>query len=61
MINISAAPAQVYDGSKAGWHEYDPCDPVNAYGQTKHEAELLIQVRSNRQHKTEHLSCCLTS
>ena len=42
---------QVYDGSKSNWRESDPCDPVNAYGQTKREAELLIQVyRLPKQH-----------
>lgn len=40
------AALQVYDGSKAGWREFDTCKPVNAYGQTKREAELLIQVSS---------------
>lgn len=34
---------QVYDGSKANWTEDDQCQPVNVYGQTKVEAEQLIQ------------------
>lgn len=37
---------QVYDGSKPYWKETDRCKPVNHYGVSKKEAELLIQVRS---------------
>ena len=35
--------AQVYDGSKAGWKEDDACEPVNAYGASKLEAEQFLQ------------------
>ncbi len=34
---------KVYNGSKANWKETDACQPVNAYGQTKLEAEQVIQ------------------
>lgn len=43
-MSNNTAHVQVYDGSRAGWRESDACNPVNAYGQTKYEAELLIQV-----------------
>jgi hypothetical protein len=36
----------VYDGSRAWWTEDDGCNPVNAYGATKREAEVAIQVGS---------------
>ena len=36
---------QVYDGSKAFWSEEDACEPVNAYGRSKLEAEVAIRVR----------------
>lgn len=42
---IQLSTDQVYDGSKANWQETDVCHPVNAYGQTKLEAEQLIQDR----------------
>ena len=43
LIHLSTD--QVYDGSKPCWKETDRCKPVNVYGLTKREAELLIQVR----------------
>lgn len=43
LIHLSTD--QVYDGSRANWKETDPCAPVNAYGQTKLEAEQYIQER----------------
>lgn len=42
LIHLSTD--QVYDGSKPCWKETDRCKPVNVYGSTKREAELLIQV-----------------
>ena len=42
LIHISTD--QVYDGSRAYWREDDACNPINVYGKTKREAELLIQV-----------------
>ena len=38
---------QVYDGTQAHWREDDKAHPVNMYGQTKLEAEQLIQVRGH--------------
>ena len=40
----ACSAVQVYDGSKAGWKEDDVCEPVNAYGATKLEAEHFLQV-----------------
>ncbi len=34
---------QVFDGSRALFNEDDACDPVNVYGRTKRDAEMLIQ------------------
>ena len=39
---------QVYDGSHSLWGEQDTCAPVNAYGLTKREAEVAIQVRKGK-------------
>ena len=33
----------MYDGSKACWEEDDACEPVNAYGASKLEAEHYLQ------------------
>ena len=33
----------MYDGSRAGWKEDDACEPVNAYGASKLEAERYLQ------------------
>lgn len=43
LIHLSTD--QVYDGSRPNWKETDACAPVNAYGQTKLEAEQCIQQR----------------
>ena len=40
----ACSAVQVYDGSKAGWKEDDVCEPVNAYGTSKLEAEHFLQV-----------------
>ena len=42
LVHLSSD--QVYDGSRPGWREDDGCAPVNAYGATKREAEVAIQV-----------------
>ena len=42
LIHVSTD--QVYDGSRPWWREDDGCAPVNAYGATKREAEVAIQV-----------------
>lgn len=39
----AGSAVQVYDGSKAGWKEEDACEPVNAYGASKLEAEHYLQ------------------
>jgi hypothetical protein len=36
---------QVYDGTRPWWKEDDETRPVNAYGQSKLDAEKLIQVK----------------
>ena len=33
----------MYDGTKASWKEDDACEPVNAYGASKLEAEHFLQ------------------
>ena len=40
---IQLSTDQVYDGTHSWWKEDHPTHPVNAYGQTKLEAEQLIQ------------------
>ena len=44
MLALSTCRAQVYDGSKADWTEEDACQPVNAYGSSKLEAEHFLRV-----------------
>ena len=44
MLALSTFCAQVYDGSKADWTEEDACQPVNAYGFSKLEAEHFVRV-----------------
>ena len=39
----ACSAVQVYDGSKADWKEDDACEPVNAYGASKLEAEQFLQ------------------
>lgn len=42
MVYISTAG--VFDGEKDGpYHEWDPPNPLNTYGRTKHEGELLVE------------------
>lgn len=43
LVHISTD--QVYDGTKPLSREEDACEPVNVYGITKREAEVLIQER----------------
>ncbi|KAK9837139.1 hypothetical protein WJX81_005845 [Elliptochloris bilobata] len=42
---IQLSSDQVYAGTKAYWTEDDACEPVNAYGRTKLEAERVIHRR----------------
>ena len=35
----------VYKGSQSFYREESPCQPVNCYGVTKRDAEILIEVR----------------
>ena len=44
LVHISTD--QVYSGLRQLWREDDACAPVNVYGSTKREAEVLIQVPS---------------
>ena len=44
LIHLSTD--NVYDGSQPFYKENSPCKPVNCYGTTKKDAELLIQVSS---------------
>src|SRR4051812_23212600 len=42
MVYISTAG--VFDGEKAGpYHEWDPANPLNAYGRTKYEGEQMVE------------------
>ena len=42
LIHLSTD--NVYDGSQSFYKESSPCRPVNCYGVSKRDAELLIQV-----------------
>lgn len=46
LVHISTD--QVYSGLRQLWQEDDACAPVNVYGSTKREAEVLIQVLCHR-------------
>ena len=41
LVHISTD--QVYDGSRPLWREGDAAAPVNAYGQSKAEAEVAVR------------------
>ena len=45
----------MYDGTQAHWREDDKAHPVNMYGQTKLEAEQLIQVRGHNEQRQDWL------
>ena len=42
LIHLSTD--NVYDGGRSFYKETSPCEPVNCYGVSKKDAELLIQV-----------------
>lgn len=42
LIHLSTD--NVYDGSQSYYQESSPCHPVNVYGVSKRDAEMLIQV-----------------
>jgi len=46
LIHLSTD--NVYEGNRPLWTEDSACEPINAYGRSKREAEVVIQVRVQR-------------